>query len=426
MVERPFELSANRPKPEAVRDGIERFAAALAHHITEDPRQWLWMHKRWKHTTARRALVLSDGKIGHLKQSLAVIEAAREQHPALTHTVVDVRYRHPMARGLALLWAWWMPGRAGAATCLKWTLTPDSAQQLLTRYADLIVSCGASATPANLLWASDNRAKSVVIMNPAPIPLNRFHLVIAPKHDGLPRRRNVLQTIGALSRMREDDLREARGRLHAHPNFRVEATATRPDRPTVAVFVGGDTAQYTVSPAFAQFLIEQVTVACEQADAWCLATTSRRTSPDVERLLSERLGRHPRCRFLLIASRDPMDLPAALAADGRSAAHAGGTMEAMLGWADVAVVTGESISMVSEACASGRRVIVVEPPLRQTARTAPTKHQRFLRELAKEEYLQIHPVPELGMAIQRALRERRPPKRLDSFGLVREAVGRLL
>ena len=426
IVEPSIVLSRARPKSEAIQEGIERFAATLSRHVTDDPRQWLWMHKRWKHTTARRALVLSDGKLGHLKQSLAVIEAVREQYPTLTHHVIDIRYRSRLARGLALLWAWWMPGRVGAATCLRWTLTPACAQQLLTRYADLIVSCGASAIPANRLWASDNSAKSVVIMNPAPIPLNRFHLVIAPKHDALPRRSNVIQTMGAISRMREEDLREARGRLHAHPKFRVEASPTRGGRPTVAVFLGGDTAHYTVSPAFAEFLIGQVTAACQTADAWCLVTTSRRTSPDVERLLSERLGRHPRCRFLLIASRDPIDLSAAPSDDAASAAQAGGTMEGMLGSADVAVVTGESISMVSEACASGRRVIVVEPPLRETARTAPTKHQRFLRELTKEDYLQIHPVPELGAAIQRALGQRRAPKRLDSLGLVREAVGRLL
>ncbi len=437
VVEPPLALSQKRPKSDAVRDGMEQFVAALSRHITKDPGQWLWMHKRWKHTTARRALVLSDGKIGHLKQSLAVIEAAREAHPALTHEVVEIRYRNRAARGLALLWAWWMPARAGAATCLQWTLEPACAQRLLTRYADLIVSCGASAIPANLLWASDNRAKSVVIMNPTPIPLNRFDLVIAPKHDALPRRSNVLPIMGAISRMREDDLRQARGRLHAHPNFRAESGAARSDRPTVAVFVGGDTAHYTISPVFAERLVEQVIAACEQADAQCLVTTSRRTAPEVERLLSERLGRHPCCRFLLIASRDPIDLPAA-PSDGAAGAaclpsphgdrqaQAGGTMEGMLGWADVAVVTGESISMVSEACASGRRVVVVEPPLRETTRTAPTKHQRFLRELAKEGYLQIHPLPELGRAIQRAVSDRRPAKRLESLELVRDAVGRLL
>ena len=82
--------------------------------------------------------------------------------------------------------------------------------------------------------------------------------------------------------------------------------------------------------------------------------------------------------------------------------------------------------MVSEACASGRRVVVVEPPLRHGARSTPTKQQRFLRELEREGYLCIHPAPEVSLALRRALAERTPAKRLESFAAVREAVGRLL
>jgi len=180
--------------------------------------------------------------------------------------------------------------------------------------------------------------------------------------------------------------------------------------PVIAVFMGGDTDHYVLTPAFADGLIAQVQAACQAVDGWCLVTTSRRTPASVERALSERLGKDPRCRLLLMASRDPID----------------GTMDGMLGSADAAVVTGESISMVSEACASGRRVLVVEPPLRQAHLTTLTKHQRFLRGLAEGGYLRLVPVPELGLAIQRALGERQPAKRLDTFTTIRDAVGRLL
>ncbi len=410
VVEPPIVLVRNIAKPEAVRRGIERFAEALTRHITEDPRQWLWMHKRWKHTPARRVLVLSDGKTGHLKQSLALVDAMREAHPTLLHTVVEIRFRHRLARGVALLWSGWVPGRLGAAACLGWTLTPESARDLLTRYGDLIISCGSSLAPVNVLWASENLAKSVAIMNPAPVPLRRFDLVIAPAHDRL-RRANVIQTAGAVSSFGDDDLLMAKGRLPAHPNFRRDRPGLD-QRPAIAVFIGGETAYYDLNAAFIDALCAQVTAACEVVGGWCLVTTSRRTSPAVERLLSERLGHHPRCRFLLIATRDPIN----------------GTMEGMLGWADVAVVTGESISMVSESCASGRPVIVVEPPLRpgRTARSTLTKHQRFLRGLAKEGYARVHPVPEVSHAIQRALKERRSAKRLDTLAPVRDAVARLL
>ena len=101
-------------------------------------------------------------------------------------------------------------------------------------------------------------------------------------------------------------------------------------------------------------------------------------------------------------------------------------MEGMLGSADVAVVTGESISMVSEACASGRRVVVVEPPCRGTRPKTLSKHQRFLRDVVKEGYGRLVPLGDLGLAVHSALTECRPARRLDSLDTVRDALARLI
>lgn len=403
VVEPPLTLPWEAPESEVVRQGIEQFAHLLARHIVEEPSQWLWMHKRWKHTPSRRCLVLSDGKAGHLKQSLALVEAVRERRPDVSHDVLDVRYRSRLARALAVAWSWWVPAGLGADWCLAWTLAPQSAAALRRRYADLIISCGASTAPANLLWARANHAKAVILMNPAPLPLRRFHLVIAPLHDQLPQRRNVVHTTGAINRMTDAELQQASVRLRSHPQFKA---ALAP--PVIGVFIGGDTHHYALTTAFTQALIEQVLTACEALDGRCLVTTSRRTSPAVEYWLAQRLGAHPRCPLLLIASRDPLN----------------GTMSGMLGSADVAVVTGESISMVSEACAAGRPVVVVEPPLR--GRSTVTKHQRFLRGLATEACVSIVPIPDVALALQRALTQRQSTKRLDSLAPARKAVIQLL
>ena len=409
VIEPPLELSRQGPKAEAIRRGVERFVALLSRHITEDPSQWLWMHKRWKHTPARRLLILSDGKAGHLKQSLAAVEAVRErQH--VSHDVVEIRYRHAWGRAMALLWSWWMPARFGGIRCLQWVLTPASATTLFGQYADVIVSCGASTTAVNVLWAAENRATSVVIMNPAPLPLHRFGLVIAPRHDGLPACPNVVQIVGALVRpQREEDIKQATYRLQAHPKFKRERVVIH-QHPMIAVLLGGDTAHYAVSQGFVEALMGQVQSVCERVDGWYLVTTSRRTTPAVERMLSEQLSRDPRCRLLLIASCDPID----------------GTMDGMLGSADVAVVTGESISMVSESCASGRRVIVVEPPLRRLDRPTLTKHRRFIDGLISEAFVRVVPTSEVSVAIERTLKDRQPAKRLDNISIVRDAIARLL
>ena len=102
-------------------------------------------------------------------------------------------------------------------------------------------------------------------------------------------------------------------------------------------------------------------------------------------------------------------------------------MEGMLGSADVAVVTGESVSMVSEGCASGRPVIVVTPPLRPSRRAARTKHERFLHDLAEQGYARMAQVTEVGTTIHRALRHQQPSSiRLDNLAAVCGALTRLL
>ena len=253
-----------------------------------------------------------------------------------------------------------------------------------------------------------NHAKSIVVMNPSPLPLRRFDLVIAPRHDALPQQPNVVLTTGAISRMSESALAEAAQRLQMHPRLRPsDPSAGR--HPVIGLFIGGDTAEYELTETFAHELATQVLAAAEAVQGDCLVTTSRRTAPVVEQKLSAQFNQHPRCRLLLMASRDALN----------------GTMEGMLGSSDVAIVTGESISMVSEACASGRRVIVVELPLRQISHQT-TKHQRFLQGLVQDGYVQLVVVTDIRSAIQRALDEHQPAKRLDDFSAVREAVSRLL
>ncbi len=408
VLEPPFDCPAERPSDEAVRCGVERFAAILARHIEHDPAQWLWVHKRWKHTTARHVLVLSDGKQGHVKQSLVVVRAFKTQRAEVRDRVVDVRYRHRPARLLTLLWAWGVPRGIGGMACLRWTLTPACFDELVNAYADVVISCGAATAPVNVLLASENRAKSVVVMNPAPLPLRRFSLAFVPTHDRIAPHPHVVQVPGALTTVTEEELVLAGERLTRHPQFR--GHSLNGSQSVVSVLLGGGTAEYELTTAFVEALIHQVLEACEAVGGSCLVTTSRRTPPDVERLLRERLARHPRCALLLLASRDQLN----------------GTIEGMLGLARVVVVTGESVSMVTEACASGRHVLVVEPPLRQAGWGRLTKSQRYVRQLAEGGYAKPLFLREISRTIQRVITHPPPRQRLDATATIYDAVKRVL
>lgn len=407
VIEPPISLPSGETS-RAVASGVAQFAEVLARHIHQDPSQWLWMHKRWKHTASRRVLVLSDGKPGHVKQSMAAVRALQAARDGVDAEVAEVRYRSRFARAVTLAWS--LAGLPGAERVLSWALTPESGRAIGGRWADLVISAGSSTAPVNALWSRANRVKSVVLMNPAPLPPERFNLVIAPRHDRLPSRGNVIRTPGALAASQpEPAWRQAGERLRQHPKFRAGDAALQRRHPVVAVFIGGDAAGFEIGESAVESAVNEVDRACEAVDGWWMVTTSRRTSPAVERLLEERLCRSPRCRLLLIASRDPIN----------------GTMEGMLGGADVAVVTGESISMVSEACASGRRVVIIDPPVRGGQRPGP-KHARFLRDIAREPGVRLCAALGAGEAVRQALAEPVPAARPGDAAAVGQALNRLL
>lgn len=403
VVEPPVELPPGDPDA-AIRFGVERFAAALERHITEDPGQWLWLHKRWKYTPARRVLVLSDGKLGHLKQSLAVVQALKEQSDGVQERVIEVRYRSRLGRVLALAHAAmpWIPGRWSA---LRLALESSCYARLANAYANIVVSCGSSTAPVNVLMSAESRAKSVVIMNPAPLPVSRFSLAFVPVHDRPKSRANLVPTLGALSVTPNGALAAARERLKSHPRFRAAGVSG----PEIAVLLGGDASDYQVTVPFVEALMHQVLGLCEAWHGSCLVTTSRRTAPDVEQWLADQLATHPRCSLLLLASRDQLD----------------GTLEGMFGCAKAIVVTADSISMVSEACASGRPVFVIEPPLKPAAKRA-AKSQRYLDALAQGQYIHRTSLPQMRQAIRRSLVDGQATRRLETYAAVRNAVKRLL
>ena len=333
------------------------------------------------------AWAFSDGKAGHENQTRGLVPALTARIPLRCHWIRAPRAARLIADFLCARFA---PGRD----------LPDP---------DLLIGAGHGTHPALLAARRARGGRAVVLMKPTLLPLRRFDLAFVPRHDGIQSRPGIVSTHGALSAVTPAELDEARERLRGHPRWRL-AAHTPPDAPVVAVLLGGDTDQYRLTTRFAADLVDQVLAVCERMPAVCLVTTSRRTPADVERWLGEHLEGHTRCGLLLLASRDQLD----------------GTLEGMLGWAQVIVVTSESVSMISEACASGRWVIVVEPPVRQDHPRRLTKAQRYVRELVAGDYVHSHRLPDVSAAIQQCLRGSGPPRPLQTYAEVCAAVKRLL
>ncbi|CAN4117335.1 unnamed protein product [Withania somnifera] len=182
--------------------------------------------------------------------------------------------------------------------------------------------------------------------------LNRFDLVIAPRHDYYPltpegrkqiprflRRwitpctspeRNVILTVGALHQADSDAMKDAAYTWH-------DELATLP-RPLLVVNVGGPTGHCRYGTDLAlelTALLRNIVPTCGSIRV----SFSRRTPCKVSDIIWEELGDHPKVHIWNGEGPNP---------------HMG-----HLAFADAFVVTADSVSMLSEACSTGKPVYVI-------------------------------------------------------------------
>lgn len=232
----------------------------------------------------------------------------------------------PQFIALSAGWPWtmlpggWWPAPLRVLRAAPTSLTPP--------WPDLVISCGRIAAPAAVAIraASGGMTRAVHIQHPRMNP-DRFDLVAAPRHDGLTGP-NVVTTIGAVHPVTQAKLDAAGERWRA-------AFAALP-RPLVAVLIGGSNGRFTLDAVVATTLADQLAAITGQG-AGLVVTASRRTGKENEALLRRRLASAP--AFVWDGVGDNPYL-------------------GMLALADAIVVTEDSVSMTSEALATGKPVYV--------------------------------------------------------------------
>jgi uncharacterized protein len=287
--------------------------------------------------------VLTDDRPGNAGQALGVAEAL-----GLPFVQKPVRYT-----SLGKL-----PNVVRGSTLIG--VTDDSVAQLAAPWPDLVIAAGRRTAPvARWIKKVSHKAVHLVqIMNPGVAGADDFALIAIPRHDcareggDLP---NVMRITGAphrFSRTRLDDEARAWGPKLAHL-----------PRPYVAVLVGGATRQRPFAPDLARDLGARVNALAKQLSGSVLLTTSRRTGPEAEVVLRAAIDA-PNAMYL-------WGQEAVLAETGKPNPYGG-----FLAMADVVVVTGDSVSMCSEACANPNAVYIYAPE-----GMAAAKHQRLHEQL---------------------------------------------
>ncbi|HXV28303.1 MAG TPA: ELM1/GtrOC1 family putative glycosyltransferase, partial [bacterium] len=379
FVEEPIRL-----EPEGEYDFepyVRQFIEKLERLIETFPSQWLWATKRWKHTWTKRLLILSDGKAGHVKQSQALAFQMRSvttqyDRPGMEYPTqtVEVRFKsewHKMIfRYVALFFIPWAQGRLA---WLRLFFTPETCQAVCEASADFVISSGSALTPLNLCLARECRAKSIVLMKPSfPFNLFRYDLAVIPAHDEGLMPGEAFRTLLTPSLVDREEIEES-----AH---KIRISLPHPERVKLALFLGGPTRRYRMELEEVERLTEILEKMSGSSGDY-LVTTSRRSPEEITRFLKKSKTRLKACQMLVIASEDkrPEVVPG------------------MMALADILIVTEDSISMISEAVSSGKKVIV----LSLGTRGLPEKHQRFREILARESAVVVAELEDLEEKISR-------------------------
>jgi len=416
FIEPPLEIKKTGNLENDITDNLQAVVRVFEKYISKYPREYLWSYKIWKYTKEQNILILSDGRIGHLRQSEALAGILRDcledKGISANVNIVEIKFKNKFSRA-ALTVSSYLAGKylcQACLWCLRTNLLDDVYRALISIKPDIVISCGASVAHINYVISRENLAKSIVIMRPSILNTKRFNLVVMSRHDRPegrgwqpnsqshrpPRRKNVTVIEGALNLINEDYLKEQGENLKSRVKINKELV--------LGLLVGGDTKIFHLTKDLMQEIAGQIKMSLEELDAQILITTSRRTSSVVECLLKEEFLNYRRCKLLIIANEK--NIPEAV----------GG----ILASSDIIITSPESISMISEAVNSKKYVLVFDSP------NLSKKHRRFLNYFAKNKYIYLVDSYNLARKAKEIWSTRPKIHTLKDNLLVADAIKRIL
>jgi len=263
--------------------------------------------------------LLEDHKPGHTTQSLGLMHALEWPYRRIKLDFSPLATRPNYLRGATLR-----------------GLTDVSAAQLRAPWPDLVVASGARAAPVAewIRRESRGRTRTVLLGRKGAHLGNDFDLTVAPAYIGLypdPRR---IETTVPLTRIRQAELDAAAE--HWRPVLGSAAA------PRIALLVGGDDSVHALDSEQARRMGGEVGTLARNAGGSVFVTTSRRTDTDAARALVDALGNVTVHSYHWSRAHTEDENP----------------YFGYLALADILVVSGESASMLAEASATGKPVLI--------------------------------------------------------------------
>lgn len=329
---------------------------------------------------APRIWVLADDRPGNVNQALGVAEALD-----MPFERIDIRYTR---------WAR-LPNSLRGARLLG--IPSDTRARLHAPWPDITIAAGRRTAPVNRFIKRNNSVCLTVQLMWPGAPTDGLDLIAVPSHDARPPSPggggpSVIVTEGAPNRVTSARLGEAA----AQWRDRIARALPGHRGPRLALIVGGSTRQHRFTAMHAARLGRLADGLARRTGAALLVTTSRRTGAEA-----------------MNALRATIDAPAMIHdwRDGGDNPYFG-----FLAMAEAVIVTGDSMSMCSEAATTGKPVFIFADADSTAVKHAALHRTLFERGAAR-------PLDENAVARGKIAWDYPP---LDAAGGVADAIRRRL
>ncbi len=221
----------------------------------------------------------------------------------------------------------------------------------------IVISAGRRSATAALYIKkiSQKKTTAIQIMNP-DLDFKKFDLVILPKHDGLSdnKSKNLITTIGSLTKI--DD------KIIATESEKFTSWFSEITKIKIAILIGGSSTKTIFDQKSAEKLAKSANKIAKNMNAKLLIMNSRRTEDQITNSILQNLD----CDFDFFDWKSHQTENPYLA---------------ILGYADFFIVSGDSVSMISECCSSGKPVFIFD-----SGEISSAKHRKFHQELIANKY----------------------------------------
>lgn len=320
-------------------------------YLRKYPWEYFWYYKRFKRKINREVIILSDGKTGHLKQSKALLRMLEEGRSHIRNRTIEINYRSQFHRFLADILASCIgQNMVFSGRLLSLLVDKKSWQALDGVCVDIVISAGSIVAPANKLLASYLGAKSAVVLRPN-VPLRKFDLAVIPEHDRI-RDPRIVSIKGALCY--PENLNEKISKAK-------EAFNLTPDK-KISFFIGGPLIDKREFIESLKIFSRKLKAFSEKNNYKLLISTSRRTPLEAEEYLQREFKSFAQTEALVMANQVNFDF----------------IFEGFSALAEMAFVTNDSISMISESAAINPSTVCV------SLGAEDDKHKVFLESIKNE------------------------------------------